>query len=335
MSCSIASDSATGSPTTLQTLICTRWTDLAHQSPSPFRYRLRDAPEQRTLAGRFAFFAQLNVDRCTKRRAPQTIATVRPAFDAAAFHFNRIAAAELLAECTQVAADIDCDCSLLINCSPLTHWHTLLCPQRAAQRPQILTTDAVVCSVRLLRQHFPERRWRIGYNSPGAAASVNHLHLHLLHVDERLWVDDVRLAPYAPATADRVWRIASDRPTEAFVFRIDGDTRVSPVSADVGRLIERLCDRNVPHNVLIANADAGEQRVFVFARAAHGSAQTKDVAAFNVAVCELSGFVPLGDAELYARLTEADVVERMAEQAGDVWGRLAPEVREMFGVDVQ
>lgn len=32
---------------------------------------------------------------------------------------------------------------------------------------------------------------KIGYNSPGALASVNHLHLHLLHLEHELYVEDV------------------------------------------------------------------------------------------------------------------------------------------------
>lgn len=32
---------------------------------------------------------------------------------------------------------------------------------------------------------------RLGYNSPGALASVNHLHLHLLHVERELYVEVV------------------------------------------------------------------------------------------------------------------------------------------------
>jgi GDP-D-glucose phosphorylase len=32
---------------------------------------------------------------------------------------------------------------------------------------------------------------KIGYNSPGALASVNHLHLHLLHIEHDLYVEDV------------------------------------------------------------------------------------------------------------------------------------------------
>lgn len=46
------------------------------------------------------------------------------------------------------------------------------------------------------------RSFRIGYNSPGALASVNHLHLHLLYIERKLYLTEVvkakMLLKYAP-----------------------------------------------------------------------------------------------------------------------------------------
>lgn len=42
-----------------------------------------------------------------------------------------------------------------------------------------------------LLHNLNDKHFRIGYNSPGALASVNHLHLHLLYIEEHLFVEDV------------------------------------------------------------------------------------------------------------------------------------------------
>lgn len=79
--------------------------------------------------------------------------------------------------------------SYLINNSPLTKYHVLLCPQLAEQRSQILTDDAIKSAIDIL-SGFNDRCYRIGYNSPGALASVNHLHLQLLYVEQQLYIEN-------------------------------------------------------------------------------------------------------------------------------------------------
>lgn len=79
--------------------------------------------------------------------------------------------------------------TVLINNSPLTPAHSLICPSLEENLPQVLTLNAIELSVNLLRC-LEERKYRIGFNSPGALASVNHLHLHLLQLDCHLYVED-------------------------------------------------------------------------------------------------------------------------------------------------
>lgn len=80
--------------------------------------------------------------------------------------------------------------TFLINNSPLTKYHILICPNRLACHPQILTKAALKFSINFLFG-LNDYRYRIGYNSPGALASVNHYHLHLLHIEHHLFVERV------------------------------------------------------------------------------------------------------------------------------------------------
>lgn len=80
--------------------------------------------------------------------------------------------------------------TFLINNSPLTEHHILICPDLKGNLSQVLTASAVECGIEVLRQ-LNDRRYRIGYNSPGAWASVNHLHMHLLKIEEELYIERV------------------------------------------------------------------------------------------------------------------------------------------------
>lgn len=80
--------------------------------------------------------------------------------------------------------------TFLVNNSPLTEHHVLICPDLKANHPQILNHAAVEFGLEVLRS-LDDRRYRIGYNSPGAWASVNHLHVHLLRIEEELYIERV------------------------------------------------------------------------------------------------------------------------------------------------
>lgn len=63
------------------------------------------------------------------------------------------------------------------------------------------------------------------------------------------------------------------------------------------RLIGFLCKREIAHNILITRgvwpeSESNEARVFVFPRL--DKSGDKHFGSFNVAFCELAGFVPVG-----------------------------------------
>lgn len=137
------------------------------------------------------YFFQLNIERTTMRREPQKITSIVQPFDKNAFNFNKVNKCEIL---------IECKCQLneyysfelftfLINNSPLTKYHSLICPKLNENLSQILTKQSIEFAIDVL-YGFHDRFYRIGYNSLGAFASVNHLHLHLLYIEQKLYIED-------------------------------------------------------------------------------------------------------------------------------------------------
>lgn len=138
-------------------------------------------------------FFQLNTERTTLRRPPQNITSLLPEFDELKFNFNRVNANEILFECLDQIQPADDSkqliMSFLINNSPLTPYHSLLCPNITENRPQVLTKEAIQSACHILFG-FADRKYHIGFNSPGAFASVNHLHMHLLYIETPLAIQN-------------------------------------------------------------------------------------------------------------------------------------------------
>jgi GDP-D-glucose phosphorylase len=118
------------------------------------------------------------------RRKPQTIDSITPAFDEYAFNFTKVNENEYLFNVILK----DMTVSFLINQSPLTPYHSLICPNLMEKHPQILTLDSIKIAMQLMLG-FDDRKYRIGFNSPGALASVNHLHMHLIVIEEQLCIE--------------------------------------------------------------------------------------------------------------------------------------------------
>lgn len=135
---------------------------------------------------------KLNTDRYSLRRTPQTITSVVQPFNENQFNFKKVNEKEVILQCrSQLSTNSSDDgvITLLINNSPLTKSHSLICPRVHEVLPQIITKECIEFAIDVIFG-FNDRSYRIGYNSLGAFASVNHLHIHLFHVPEKLYVED-------------------------------------------------------------------------------------------------------------------------------------------------
>lgn len=110
-----------------------------------------------------------------------------PKFDYDKFNFTKIDQREILFE--KVLLN-DIRVSFVINNSPLTKYHVLIVPQLESCIPQVITKDCIEVALTIMSS-TDDKAIRIGYNSPGALASVNHLHLHLVHVEHDLYIENI------------------------------------------------------------------------------------------------------------------------------------------------
>lgn len=261
---------------------------------------------------------QLNKDRVLMRRKPQSIKSVTPQFTADTFNFNKAMCDEHLFDVAYNGQKV----SVFINNSPLTSCHSLLCPGVEENFPQILSKDTIEFAIRLM-WCLDDRRFRIGYNSPGALASVNHLHLHLLLLEQTLFVEDAPLVAFS----GRLYKIAPGLGVPGFCYLIDdSDASATINSEEISMIVGNFCAMNIPHNLFFTYGTRDGRRVlrvYIFPRTVYF--ESKDNCDFNVAFCELSGFVPVGSAEVYDALSEISILKKFREYLGNVES-LEPEI---------
>lgn len=298
-------------PSRFDTALCSAWRQ--RMELGLFRYCLGELQTQ-TLPGTVGFVAQLNVERGVQRRRPQNIRSMRQPFDPEQFNFNKIQPGEVLFRLHQEPGLPDVlqqeDILVVINVSPLEWGHVLLVPEPSRGLPQRLLPGALRAGLEavLLSSH---PGLRVGFNSLGGLASVNHLHLHGYYLSHRLPVEG---APSEPLDPGGHLHLLQAVPAPGFLFYTSGP------GPDLEALISRVCratdyltDHEIAHNLFVTRgAPPGKTspssaltgvRVILWAR--KSSFGIKEGEAFNVALCELAGHLPVKTPQDFSSLTEA------------------------------
>ncbi|NXD83938.1 GDPP1 phosphorylase, partial [Halcyon senegalensis] len=305
-------------PSRFDRALLERWDDRMERGL--FRYRLGPLPT-RVLPGPLRLVAQLNVQRGTERRPPQPVHSLRQPFDPAAFNFTRLRPGEVLLRLRRAAGGgrdgpaAPDPLLVAINVSPLERGHVLLLPEPGRGLPQALTAPALLGGLEaaLLSAH---PGFRLGFNGLGGCASVNHLHLHGLYLGRPLPVEAAPARPLCPRR--RLSLLLSGVPAPAFLFYAAGPAELPAVARDVCRAAEHIAGAGLAYNVFVTRGDPPEGagagrglRVLLWAR--RPSFGAKAGAAFNVALCELAGHLPLPAAALYRDITEQEALRAIRQ----------------------
>ncbi|KAK5867628.1 hypothetical protein PBY51_012099 [Eleginops maclovinus] len=285
-----------------------------------FRYHLDDL-QTRIIPGQHGYVAQLNIQRGLQRRKPQEILSIQQEFNAKQFNFNKINPEEIIFEMTndhEGGKDKGqlhecCRVFVLVNVSPLEFGHCLFVPDPSCCLPQVLTSFSIQVGIEsVLLSSDPG--FRVGFNSLGAFASVNHLHLHGYYLHHELQIESVQVKPLVPEK--RFYRLL-DFPA-GFLFYTESEC-VEKVARAICQVTDFLVDSNIAHNLFLSRGcppcdqiqDEKDHcsrkgvRIAVWPRTSCYGA--KDESAFNIALCELAGHLPFKNKEDYELSTEKDV----------------------------
>lgn len=224
-----------------------------------------------------------------------------PEFNPEAFNFNKIDEKEILHETVIAGTPV----MFIINNCPLTNYQTLIIPDAKKSQPQVMTSKCIEIGLKLVSS-TNDRAVRIGFNSPGAFASVNHLHMHMIYIEQELYVEKIQLRQIY----GNLYAIDDKkRPLRGFCLSCEN------IESDARKLFELTkfcCVNSIPHNIFITKLHNSKTiRAFLFPRSVRkNNFENQATALLNVAVCELGGFIPLGNRDLFNSITETDVVEK-------------------------
>lgn len=162
----------------------------------------------------------------------------------------------------------------------------------------MLTTEALVLAISVLFLS-DDRSLRLGYNSPGAMASVNHLHWHLYYMTHRLKIEDLPVVDHLLQN----WTVP------AIVFELTHHSCITKVASETIRIIEFCLENNLAHNLFLTRTTSGSIRLFLWVIEPRLGA--KDDNQINVGFCEFSGFFIVKDGEQFDSIDEGKCLEIM------------------------
>ncbi|KAL1471300.1 hypothetical protein MTO96_023754 [Rhipicephalus appendiculatus] len=288
-------------PTRFDQLLQSKWNEA--MTSGHFWYKLDQTGHAEYCLGKYGFVAQLNTKRANERRKPQHVTSICMPFDGSIFNFTKLKEGEMLfslKECQQSGRQrerslvLQAEHWVVINVSPVEYCNSLLVPSLYSCLPQVLTPESVHLAIdTVLLSGSPN--FRLGFNSLGGHASVNHHHFHVYYLEHRLYIETARV--------NHLWSECYeilDYPAKGFAFQVTKDNKEAVVR------------------------DVMWFRVFLWARKSCYGA--KDESAFNVALCELSGHLIMKNEEGYLTATEDSVSQELREFCDDTFAEVRSQV---------
>ncbi len=260
-----------GQPSAFEARALAAW-DAAERA-GLFRYSVAEDTETRVLPGPYSFVAQVNEGRATKKRPTEfRVDRVIQPFDPAKFNFQKAAQNEVL-----FALDFDPQLRhaafhprapvgregapsphlVFINVSPIEYGHLLLVPSATESLPQVVRPQDLGLALHMVAA-ADNPFFRVGFNSLGAYATINHLHFQGYFLPHSFPCERAPVRPLFRRGNVAVGRL-EDYPVNGVVF--EASNCLDELAQVAGSFCARLSTANVPHNLMIFDRGA---RVMVF-----------------------------------------------------------------------
>ncbi|XP_037495139.1 GDP-L-galactose phosphorylase 1 isoform X2 [Jatropha curcas] len=229
------------------------------------------------IPGRYGFIAQLNEGRHLKKRPTE-------------FRVDKV--------------------------SPIEYGHVLLIPRILDCLPQRIDSESFLLAVYLAKE-ASDPFFRVGYNSLGAFATINHLHFQAYYLAVSFPVEKAptkRITLKGTRDKGVVVSRLLNYPVKGLVF--EGGNTIEDLSDSVSSSCIYLQNNNVPFNVLIA--DCGN-RIFLFPQCYAEKQALGEVSQellntqVNPAVWEVSGHIVLKRRKDFEDASEAYIWRLLAE----------------------
>lgn len=307
----------------LDSLLLGEWEDRLEKGL--FRYDVT-ACETKVIPGEHGFVAQLNEGRHLKKRPTEfQVDKVMQPFDENKFNFTKVGLEEVLfqfeaSEDGEIHfypnAPIDADKSpsvVAINVSPIEYGHVLLIPRILEHLPQRIDHESLLLALYMAHE-AGSPYFRLGYNSLGAFATINHLHFQAYYLAVPFPIEKAATRKITDFYGGVKISKILNYPVRGLVF--EGGNSLERLSNAVADTCICLQDNNMPYNVLIS--DSGK-RIFVLPQCYAEKQALGEVdpelldTQVNPAVWEISGHMVLKRKEDYEGASEEKAWRLLAE----------------------
>ncbi|KAJ8432156.1 hypothetical protein Cgig2_006858 [Carnegiea gigantea] len=307
----------------LDSLLLGEWEDRMERGL--FRYDVT-ACETKVIPGEYGFIAQLNEGRHLKKRPTEfRVDKVLQPFDGNKFNFMKVGQEEVLfqfeaSEDGEVQfipnAPVDVENSpsvVAINVSPIEYGHVLLIPRIFECLPQRIDHESFLLALYMAIE-AGSPYFRLGYNSLGAFATINHLHFQAYYLANPFPIEKAPTKKIT-TTSNRVKIFELlNYPVRGLIF--EGGNSLENLAKVVSDSCIFLQNSNVPYNVLIA--DSGK-RIFLLPQCYAEKQALGEVSSelldtqVNPAVWEISGHIVLKRRKDYDEASEENAWKLLAE----------------------
>ncbi|GMJ15993.1 vitamin c defective 2, GDP-l-galactose phosphorylase [Hibiscus trionum] len=307
----------------LDSLVLGEWEDRMQRGL--FRYDVT-ACETKVIPGEYGFIAQLNEGRHLKKRPTEfRVDKVLQPFDGNKFNFTKVGQEEVLfqfeaSEDGEVQffpnAPIDVENSpsvVAINVSPIEYGHVLLIPRIFECLPQKIDRESFLLALYMAAE-AGNPYFRLGYNSLGAFATINHLHFQAYYLAMPFPIEKAPTKKLATLTSGVVVSDLLKYPVRGLVF--EGGNSLRDLSDTVSDACICLQENNIPYNILIS--DCGK-RIFLLPQCYAEKQALGEVSLelldtqVNPAVWEISGHMVLKRRKDYDEASEENAWRLLAE----------------------
>lgn len=307
----------------LDSLLLGEWEDRVQRGL--FRYDVT-ACETKVIPGEYGFIAQLNQGRHLKKRPTEfQVDKVLQPFDENKFNFTKVGQEEVLFQFEESDTDetqffpsapIDTEDSpnvVAINVSPIEYGHVLLIPKILERFPQRIDRQSFLLALNMAAE-AGNPYFRLGYNSLGAFATINHLHFQAYYLSVPFPIEK---APTRKITINGGGVKISELlnyPVRGLVF--ESGNSIEDLSIAVSDSSICLQENNIPYNVLIA--DSGK-RIFLLPQCYAEKQALGEVSQelldtqVNPAVWEISGHMVLKRKKDYDEASDENAWRLLAE----------------------
>ncbi|KAF0919738.1 hypothetical protein E2562_031080 [Oryza meyeriana var. granulata] len=222
--------------------------------------------ETKVLAGEHNFVATLIEGRDQKKRPTQFgMNQVIQPFDSAKFNFTKVNPEEVIFAFEEAQNDSEkyfdnvphavaySPSAILINVSPIGYCHVLLIPRIQDCLSQRVDKESFLLAMYVARE-ARNPFFRVGYNSLGGFATINHLHFQAYYLKVQLQY------PVEKAPMEKLTTVGNgvsiiqlvDYPVSGFVF--EGGACLEDLSDVVSKVCIFMQENNRPFNVLISES---------------------------------------------------------------------------------